>query len=367
MLERGYAVCVIPRLHVPVVSGMHDRYYAIRGAIDLVNFQGAMFSLSAFLIGCLYGGQIRPRIRLVSMARHFRNAVGIAKHYIRLASARPDVLITHFAYDNAVASSLYSQRNNVKNILWMHGSDIHTVPHRSLKWITNNCAAIVTNSMHSRRLIRELGIDVPIHVSSLGVNLSRFDVSDNADKHVRPVIICVARLGHGKDHMFLLRVFALVKKALPKAELWLVGDGPNREKLEQYVCDLNIQDVVFHGNQPQETVSCMLRQSWVCVLFSDMEGLGVALLEAHASGVPCLCNSVGGMPEVVSDEETGFVIDKTADDAERSAADRCVQLLSNDELRKTMGEKARSRAESHFSEDLHFEMMDRLVKQITAR
>jgi glycosyltransferase involved in cell wall biosynthesis len=364
MLQKDYAVAVIPRINMAANIALHERYDAIRDNINLLNISGGAFSIRAFLDGIFYGSPVRPRLRINGIINHIKNAINISRHYAGLEKARPDILITHFCYDNAIASALYSSKYNVKHILWMHGSDIYTVPHRSLHWISRNSNAVVTNSAYSQRLIKELGVTKPVHVSNLGIDLSKFKIPDFESKSNTPLIICVARLGHNKDHNFLLRVFSRIKTAIPDSELWLVGDGPNLDQLEQYAKDHKIESVIFYGSQSQEQVAHFLSQAWVFSLFSDKEGLGVVLLEAQASGLPCVCNSVGGMPEVVSHGETGFVIEKSSFDAERVAADSFIQLLQNHDLRKNMGIKARARAELYFSEARHHEVMDLLIKQI---
>ena len=364
MLQKGYSVAVIPRINMAANIALHERYDEIKDDIKLISVSGGAFSIQAFFYGLYYGNPVRPRIRINGIINHIKNAIKISRHYSALENARPDLLVTHFCYDNAIASAIYSSKYNVKHILWMHGSDIHTVPHRGLNWISKNSNAVATNSVYSQGLIKELGVTTPVHVAFLGIDLTKFKIPIFESKSTTPIILCVARLGHSKDHNFLLRVFARIKTVIANAELWLIGDGPNRDQLQQYAKDHKIENVIFHGNQSQEHVADFLSQAWVFSLFSDKEGLGVVLLEAQASGLPCVCNSVGGMPEAVSHGETGFVIDKSAFNAERVAADSFIQLLQNHDLRKNMGIKARARAESFFSEARHHEAMDLLIKQL---
>ncbi len=121
------------------------------------------------------------------------------------------------------------------------------------------------------------------------------------------LVVIVARLAPEKDHATLLRAFARVRAARPRARLLVVGDGALRGELEQLAGDLGItDDVVFAG--VRSDVGDLLAAADVAALSSRKECAPQALLEAMAVGVPIVATAVGGIPEMVDDARTGLLV-----------------------------------------------------------
>jgi len=107
----------------------------------------------------------------------------------------------------------------------------------------------------------------------------------------------------------LLQAMRLVHQALPEAKLVLVGEGDQRARLEQFIAENVMADYVrLAGTQPQSTVAELMRESRLFVLPSIEEGQGVVLIEALASGTPCVGSRVGGIPDVVT-EDVGRLVE----------------------------------------------------------
>ena len=143
----------------------------------------------------------------------------------------------------------------------------------------------------------------------------------------------------------------------------LVGDGPEREKLERLAGELNVSDMVtFLGRRPNEEMPALLADSDVAVLPSLMEATSVAALEAMSCGVPVAASRVGGLPEIV-DENVGVLV-KPADPQSLAAA--LVALLRRPD-RAAVGRKARERVVSSWSvarlARRHEEIYDTLLRQ----
>jgi N-acetyl-alpha-D-glucosaminyl L-malate synthase BshA len=133
-----------------------------------------------------------------------------------------------------------------------------------------------------------------------------------------------------------------------KARLVMVGDGSERTNAEHRARCLGIYDYCsFVGKQPN--IVNYLSASDVLLLPSEQESFGLAALEAMACEVPVIASRVGGLPEVVTDGETGYLspvgdIDKMGNDTAR--------LVEDDALRIEMGKRARESALSRYSTDL---------------
>lgn len=110
-------------------------------------------------------------------------------------------------------------------------------------------------------------------------------------------LLHVARLTPAKDQETLLKAFAIARTKEPNVQLWIVGDGPLRTKLENTARLLGLEDeITFFGEQAN--VSPFLAAADLFVLSSIREGIPISLLEALAAGLPAVVTDVGGMSEV---------------------------------------------------------------------
>ena len=129
-----------------------------------------------------------------------------------------------------------------------------------------------------------------------------------------------------KNTCHIVDIFAAVKKQID-AELWLVGDGPELAEVQRRVKLTHLeQDVKFWG--AQKDVFSILKNSDVLLVTSTYESFSLAALEAMACGIPVIASRVGGIPELVLDGETGFLVDLGAVE---QFADRVVHLSKNRE------------------------------------
>jgi glycosyltransferase involved in cell wall biosynthesis len=165
-------------------------------------------------------------------------------------------------------------------------------------------------------------------------------------------ILHVARLVEVKGTRHLIGAFARLAGRFPDVELTIVGDGPLNSSLQALAGSLGVGDRVhFLGARPYPDVLGLMRKAAMLVLPSvragdgRVEGLGMVLLEAAATGVPTIGSRIGGIPEGVIDGETGFLAPERD---EAVLAERMATLLDNRELRLTMGARARALVEDRF-------------------
>jgi len=117
------------------------------------------------------------------------------------------------------------------------------------------------------------------------------------------------------------------------------------------------------GDVPQEAVFTWLAQTRVLLVTSQSEGFGRMAVEALACGVPVVANPVGGLLEILSDGQTGFLA--RLDDA-RSFADLTSRLLEDEELRQRMGQQGRSMVKSRFSLEAMLDAYAALYREVSA-
>jgi glycosyltransferase involved in cell wall biosynthesis len=176
------------------------------------------------------------------------------------------------------------------------------------------------------------------------------------------VLIQVARLDYLKDHLTALRTIGRVVERCPDAHLILVGEGPEREKIIA-----EIERLKMHGHVHllglRTDIARLLHAADVFLLTSISEGIPVTLIEAMAAGVPVVATCVGGIAEVVVDEQTGLLA--PAGDAD-ALADQVLRLRSDPALHGRMIALGRARAERVFSERQMHAQYVRLYDQMLA-
>lgn len=205
------------------------------------------------------------------------------------------------------------------------------------------------------------GIDVNRFASS-AVSAHREQVRDELgigrDAYVG---VLVGRLDYLKDHSTAIRTAERVAHTCPDFRLLLIGDGPERSKIEAEIAEKSLGKVVTLLGTRHD-VPRLLHAADVCFLSSISEGIPLTLIEGMAAGIPVVATAVGGVGEVVIDHETGLLA-PSGDD--RLLADCLIQLARDEERRREMGECGRLRASQMFSEakmhqryrDLYNEML----------
>jgi glycosyltransferase involved in cell wall biosynthesis len=151
----------------------------------------------------------------------------------------------------------------------------------------------------------------------------------------RPFILNVGTFEHKKGQDVLLRAFDSVSRTFRHLELVIVGrSGPMKESLKALVRDLGLEDRVrLVADLPHEQVLQLLEKAMLFVLPSRAEPFGIALLEAGAFGVPIVASNVGGVPEFITHDWNGRLVDP--DDA-GALAREIAALLQNESDRKRL-------------------------------
>jgi glycosyltransferase involved in cell wall biosynthesis len=220
----------------------------------------------------------------------------------------------------------------------------------------------VTNTKALKDALLSLGRrEDQVTVIPNGVDTDFFSPDPDGLGPVRQVALCVARFCEDKDHRTLLAAFDLAHKKVPEAELWLVGDGPLKKRVEfaarRLDCARSIR--VYPGGSDLRP---FYRQAGVLALSSLREGLPNVVLEGMASGVPVAATAVGGVPEVVEEGVTGYL--SPAGDPARLAAS-LVRLLTDEDGRGRMAQAARKTAVREYSMRAmvarHEDLLDRLA------
>ncbi len=259
-----------------------------------------------------------------------------------------DIIHTHYAIPHAVCGILAKQmvEHEVKIVTTLHGTDITVLGEDpSLKdlikfgieksdAVTAVSHSLVNQTHHLISPDKEIEtmynfIDERVyHKKEVQYLKAEYGILEN-----EKVVIHISNFRHVKRVTDVVKTFALIHKKL-SSKLLLVGDGPEMTVVSQLVKELNLQDsVLFLGKQ--ENVAELYSISDLKLLLSEKESFGLVLLEAMACGVPCIGTNVGGIPEVIEHEKTGYICE--VGDIEE-AANKAIQLLENEQLHQQMRE-----------------------------
>lgn len=163
----------------------------------------------------------------------------------------------------------------------------------------------------------------------------------------RLIVGAVGRLREEKGQDVLIQAMAIVIQSIPEVCLLLVGDGPDREKLQKLSYDLGLVNHIYWAGQidPEAVIPYYAIMN-VVVVPSRFEGFGLTAAEAMAAGLPVLASNVDGLCEVVKHEETGYLVPPENSEL---LADRIIDLLADPDKAVDMGQAGRVRAEHYFS------------------
>ena len=231
----------------------------------------------------------------------------------------------------------------------MQGSDVFKTIHiplvRSVIGLALRKAShIIALSNELKSVTVKFGVpDEQITVIPNGVNISKFPVGSKEGR--KKQVIFVGSLIERKGVGFLIKAMSTLVTTHHDIRLLIVGEGKDRSSLEALTRQLSLQDnVTFVGTQSQERVSELLRESRLFILPSIEEGQGVVLVEALASGTPCVGSRVGGIPDVIT-PDVGKVVD-AGDVKGLSAA--IESFLIDEDLWEATSDNARIRAETYY-------------------
>jgi glycosyltransferase involved in cell wall biosynthesis len=287
---------------------------------------------------------------------------------------RPDVVVVR-GYNAETLGRIAARIAGVKHtIMWVHNigdaeprSSLRTIVDRVLNHWTSGYFGVA--EAQRRYLVDELGYpDDKIRIIHNGVDPALFDV--DTDRGVLaefgfaegdPVVGIVAALRPEKDHATLLRAARVVINEMPNAKFLVVGEGPTRPRLEALCSELGIASNV-HFAGARSDIARVLRAIDVFTLSSvTVECFPIALLEAMACARPAVCTEVGGIPEMIRDGETGYLVPPT--DSQQLAV-RLLSLLSDPQAARRLGRAARDRVEDEFSLDVSIAAAQHAIEDV---
>jgi N-acetyl-alpha-D-glucosaminyl L-malate synthase BshA len=289
-----------------------------------------------------------------------------------------DVLHVHYAIPHSISAILAKQMLAAKRrlpfITTLHGTDITLVgTDRSYfpitKFSIEQSDGITSISDYLRReTVTVFSVPNEIRVIKNFVNCELYhpDNEKAGAAHYAPdgekLLIHVSNFRPVKRVLDCIRILAEVRKSVP-AHLLMVGDGPDRSPAEHLARELKIdRHVSFLGKQNH--VERLIRLAHVLLMPSSLESFGLVALEAMACGVVPVTTRVGGVPELITDGEDGFL---EAPGDIQAQAGRVVELLSDDNVHYRMAKTGRWNAAERYCPDKVIPLYEKYYRDVISQ
>lgn len=305
------------------------------------------------------------------LVAHRSFALALTAKMIEVSRAEKlDLMHVHYAIPHAVSAVLAKQilgSDGPKVVTTLHGTDVTLVgADHGFAPLTHfavaSSDAVTSPSRWLAETAREnLGLPSSLRIDVIAnfVDAGRFCPPAQRERGRPPVLIHVSNFRPIKRVHDVVGVFAAVRKITP-CRLELVGDGPERPRIEAEVRALGLEgEVSFRGEM--DDLTNLYGSSDVFLLPSESESFGLAALEAMACGVPVVASDVGGLPDVVADGETGFLT-PVGDVA--AMAETTARLLMDDRRWAEMSRLARERARTCFGLDRSVDRYEAVYRRV---
>ncbi len=281
-----------------------------------------------------------------------------------MGNGRFDIAHAHFGYDGIYAMR-YTRRHHIPLVVSLHGRDVTVLlgndKYKPEWWyyligyrrLFKEASLFFAASTELKELITSVGCPArKVAVHRLGIDIDTFAPNPSSRETEPPLIVMVGRFVEKKGHEYGIRAAALAHDAGWQLKLVIVGDGPLRDRYESLARSLGIaENVEIPGPIPHSKVRDLLLKA-TCVLAPsviarnlDRESGMIVAKEAAACGIPTIGTRHGGIPDIIEDGVTGYLV------AERDSValgERLSALLGDQNLRQSMGIAARKKMEREY-------------------
>lgn len=278
-----------------------------------------------------------------------------------------DIVHVHWPFPHALFGYFAKKAGGVKIVTTFYGVELKWVKTKMpilksfLRWGIGFSDRVTAISSYTAREIREIA-DVPLEVIPYTTSVTPKSENVISRKDRKPFILFAGRLVERKGVEYLIRAFQNMAKETP-AELVVVGEGPEKGRLQSLAKELGVSEkVFFEGWVSQEELQALYSQCNVFVLPAiidskgDTEGLGVVLLEAMSYKKAVVASNLGGIADIVKDKETGLLV---AEKDTQGLSEAIKSLLEDPSFAASLGQRGYEHVQKQFG-------WERILSQWTA-
>jgi colanic acid/amylovoran biosynthesis glycosyltransferase len=283
-------------------------------------------------------------------AKHSYYAIHLLK-FVEQLDFEPDIIHTHFAFDDRHAVQLASRQLGIPWTIEVHAADIFKEVNKGpAKNVMEKSNRIITVSEYNKNYLQdEFRLEKSIDVVPVSVRPEKFQPQGLEEKNK---IVSVGRLVEKKGFKYGIEAFAKLKEGHPDLQYNIVGKGPLKAELEELAEELQVaDDVNFLGHVSDERLKTEMEEAKVFVLpcvkanNGDLDAMPMVLKEAMALKTPCVSTKVSAIPELIEDGKDGMLVD--SHDA-NELSNRISMMLQGKDSREKIGKKAREKIEQSY-------------------
>lgn len=315
-----------------------------------------------------YEGGILPNIKKSFLAKievpflFFSELLSVRKE---IKKEKIDLIHAHWILPQGVVAWIMKKIYKVPYIATAHAGDVFPARKGFLRFVAKrvirNADFCTANSNYTKKVLLEISkvSEDKMAVIPMGVDLSNFNPSKKSislrykHKINGELLLTVGRLAEKKGIKYLIKAMPNVLQEFPEARLMIVGDGPEKKRLERLTEELDLCGrVIFikktsHKELPKYYASADLFIGPSIVTESgDTEGLGVVFLEALASGTAVIGSDVGGIPDIIKNNVTGLLVEEKNP---MDLAEKILFLLRHKKAREALVINGRKHIEKNYS------------------
>jgi N-acetyl-alpha-D-glucosaminyl L-malate synthase BshA len=271
-----------------------------------------------------------------------------------------DLIHSHYAIPHAISAHISKEilDYDLKLITTLHGTDVTLVgqdrlfvPIVSYGLQKSDAITAVSNHLKEQTLEKfEVNKDIDVIPNFINTNIYKRELNNDLKRKIAPkgekILMHISNFRPVKRVTDVILAFSHVLEETD-AKLIMVGDGPDRAEAERLADDLRIMKYIkFLGKQ--NITAELISLADVFLLTSELESFGLAALEAMACGVPVVSTNVGGLPEVIEDGKSGFMVNVGN---VKAMADFALRLIKNPNLWNEVSKNSINRAKDSFNSD----------------
>jgi len=311
-----------------------------------------------------YGGGILPNFKqslLAKIQAPFFFASEFVSAIIITKQKKSAMVHAHWILPQGLIAALVKKFLGIPYLITIHGSDLFAASSPIMcsfkRFALRNANAITVNTGATRQELLKFypHLDVSVSIIPMGIDTKLFKEKKQKSPSrykKNKILLCVGRLSEQKGFQYAIEALSILIKKNPSIHLVIIGEGPYQRQLQEIARNLNVEkNIAFLGALSHKKVAGFMAQSHIFLMPSlsgsyGTEALGLSVLEAMASRSAIVATNIGGLPQIIHNNETGLLVpQKNA----KKLADAIQRLLDDESLRSQLAVQGQSFAVSRYS------------------
>jgi len=317
----------------------------------------------------VYEGGILPNLKRSHLAKVQIPLLFLSELYYAFKIIRKekiDLIHSHWIVPSGLIGAICRKLFRMKHITTAHAGDVFTIKNSKYfkkfgSFVLRNSDKITANSNYTKNAILSIEHKIRnnVEIIPMGVDIIRFNPKWKNSLNLKEIyktkylILSVGRLVEKKGIKYLIMAMKYIIEEFSDCKLLIGGSGPEKDNLEKLISELGLSDKVFlTGYIKNSELPSYYASSDVFVLPStitkegDTEGLGIVLLEAIACGTPVIGSDVGGIRDIINNNENGLLA-KTKNP--KDIANKIIKIISNKKLKNRFSKNGLKMIKENYS------------------